>query len=207
MSFPALIERYNMAVTGVVHLGAHLAEEAQIYAAAGIRDVWWVEGNGAVLPKINLELRHYPGQRLIHAVVYETDGAEVDFNITNYDGMSSSILEFGTHPTFSPDTVFVDKVRVRARSVDGLVAEHGITGANLLSMDLQGAELSALKGALKFLQNVDYVLSEVNEADVYVGCAKVWELDEMLVDFDRVETYWVPEQHWGDALWIRKSAA
>lgn len=206
LSFHELIKRHEMKVTGVLHLGAHLAEEAPLYQEQGIRNVWWVEGNARVLPKIDQVLRHYPGQRLIHAVVYERDGAELDFNVTNYDGMSSSILEFGTHPTFSPDTVFIEKVRVSTRSVDSLVMEHGIAGANLLNMDLQGAELSTLKGATGFLRGVDYVLSEVNRADVYVGCAKVWELDAHLVDFTRVETYWVPNQDWGDALWIRTSA-
>lgn len=204
MSFPAVKARYNMRITGVLHVGAHLAEEAPIYATAGIRDVWWIEANPRVQAKILRELRSFPGQRLIEALVYEKDDVELNFNITNYDGMSSSILEFGTHTKFSPDTVFVDKATLRTRTIDSLAEEHGVVDANFLNMDLQGAELSALKGATRFLQGVDYVMSEVNRAQVYVDCAQVEELDAFLTDFDRVDTYWVPEQDWGDGLWIRK---
>lgn len=204
MSFPALVQRYNLKITGLLHVGAHLAEEASMYANAGIRDVWWIEANPRVQRKILQTLRAFPGQRLIEALVYEKDGVKLDFNVTNYDGMSSSILEFGTHPEFSPDTKFVEKLRLRTRTIDSLAEEHRIVDANFLSMDLQGAELFALKGAHRFLQSVDYVLSEVNQVEVYRDCAQVDELDAFLHEFARVETYWVPAQGWGDALWIRK---
>lgn len=202
MSFHDLAKKYEFTITGVLHVGAHLAEEAELYAAYSV-PVWWVEANPAVSSKIIQNIGRYPRQTLIQALVYEEDGVELDFNVTNYDGMSSSILEFGTHTSFSPDTVFVDTIKLRTTTIDSIVASHNIN-ANFLNMDLQGAELHALKGAEKYLHEVDYVLSEVNKDQVYVGCAQVEELDEFLSDFERVETYWVPGQGWGDALYIRK---
>lgn len=204
MDLPGLVQKYDMKISGVLHLGAHLGEEAQTYRDLGIDNVYWVEANTAVIPKLMKRLRPY-GHTVIHALVYSENGLNLDFNVTNYDGMSSSIFEFGTHPEFSPDTVFVNKVNLKTRTVDSLVEEFGITGLNFLNMDLQGAELAALQGAEKFLEGVSFVMSEVNKAEVYLGCAKIKELDAFLRvrQFRRVETQWVAGQGWGDALWVR----
>lgn len=198
-----LVERYEMDVTGVLHLGAHLGEEAQMYSRLfpGV-PVWWVEANPHVITKVR-SITDLFGQRLIQACVYSQDDVELEFKVTNYDGMSSSIFEFGTHPQFSPDTVFVDRVKLLSRTVDSLVAEYGIK-ANFLNMDLQGAELHALLGAKDFLGSVDYINTEVNSDEVYQGCCKIDELDELLNDFERMETSWVPGQGWGDAMYRRR---
>lgn len=204
MSLPELVAKYAMDITGVLHLGAHLAEEAPVYRGLGIDTVVWVEANPAVMPKLTEILAGYD-HVLIQALIYSEEDVELGFNVTNYDGMSSSILDFGTHPEFSPDTVFVDRIVAKTTTVDRLRVPASHRGLNFLNMDLQGAELHALKGATNFLAEVDYIMTEVNNAEVYVGCARIEQLDEHLADFDRVETYWVPGQGWGDALYIRRS--
>ncbi len=204
MDLPQLAMKYNMDIRGVLHCGAHLAEEAPIYHAMRVTPVWWVEANPLVLPKVDQIIRLFPDQLLISALIYSKDNEYIDFNITNYDGMSSSILEFGTHPTFSPDTVFEHKIKLRTTTIDTLVADCFVE-ANFLNMDLQGAELHALSGGVEYLAQVDYIMTEINNEEVYQGCAKVDQLDALLTDFTRVETYWVPGQGWGDGLYVRTS--
>jgi hypothetical protein len=118
--------------------------------------------------------------------------------------MSSSLLHFGTHPEFSPDTVFIEHLRLPTKTASTICAAEGFIPYGL-SMDLQGAELFALRGAGEILDHIQWVLTEVNDRDVYVHCAKVDELDRFLSQrgFERVETYWVPGQGWGDALYRR----
>lgn len=209
-----LVARYEMKANGVLHLGAHLAEEAPSYDHVFPRvPVWWIEAIPDLIPKVERQIAAYPAQKVVQGLVYSEPGVELAFNVTNYDGMSSSIFEFGTHPDFSPDTLFVQQLKLRSTTVDDLVEEHGIV-ANLLNMDLQGAELHALLGAEEFLRGVDYVYTEINKAEVYQGCAKVHELDAVLSDFQRVETSWVlttlsrsrgkVDDGWGDALYVRK---
>jgi FkbM family methyltransferase len=205
MDWDTLVQRYGLKrhVTGVLHCGAHLAEEAPDYDQAFGPEVpvWWVEANIDVLGKIEAELKPYPNQRIIPALLAETGGALRDFHVTNYDGMSSSMLEFGTHPRFSPDTVFVDHRKMITNTIDGVTAVFGIR-ANMLVMDLQGAEGLVLAGAKHFLTHCDFVMSEINRDEVYVGCAKIGELDSALRCFSRVETLWTPNG-WGDAFWVR----
>lgn len=203
MSLQDLVTKFNMKIDGVLHVGAHLGEEASTYSEMGIERVVWVEGNPLVIGKLAANLKPY-GQEYIQALVYSKEGDVIDFHVTNYDGMSSSILEFGTHPTFSPDTVFEHTLLLKTRTIDSLAIEYAVT-ANFLNMDLQGAELHALQGATQFLGKVEYIMTEVNKAEVYVGCARVEQLDDFLHEFERVETYWVPEQGWGDALYIRRA--
>jgi FkbM family methyltransferase len=205
MNLAELVGAYNMRVAGILHVGAHLAEEAEEYDRLGMHDVWWVEANPKVLPLIEKRIDRFPGQTLIHALVYSESRSRMGFNVTNYDGMSSSILEFGTHPEFSPDTVFVERITLPAVTIDDIVTEHRVR-ANFLNMDLQGAELHALRGANAFLRDVDYIMTEVNQAEVYKDCARVEQLDRQLCNFRRVETYWVPGQGWGDALYVRSGA-
>ncbi len=197
-----LIEKYRLQIHGILHVGAHLGEEAQSYADHGILPVTWIEANPGVFHKLRPHVEAF-GHRLFEGLVYETDDVKLPFHVTNYDGMSSSILEFGTHPEFSPDTVFETHLSLQTITIDTLVTRHQIV-ANFLVMDLQGAELYALKGAREFLTTVDYIMLEVNTAEVYVGCAQLSQLDDFLLpDFHRVETFMVRDQNWGDALWVR----
>ena len=209
MDWAALVERYRLAdrVTGVVHCGAHLAEEAPDYdrALGPTVPVWWIEANPGVYAQIEEALSPYPRQRLVRALLAEVDGDNRQFHVTNYDGMSSSLLDFGTHPEFSPDTVFVKHLTLPTRCLDSLAAEYAM-GSNMLVMDLQGAEGMCLAGASGVLDHTDFVMSEVNKAEVYKGCAKVNELDDTLgfYGLERVETLWVANYGWGDALWVRR---
>ncbi len=208
MDWDHLRRTYRLAerVTGVLHCGAHLGEEAREYDEAFGPDVpvWWVEGNPAVFDKITAALRPYPSQHLVRALLADVDGDRRQFHVTNKDGMSSSLLEFGTHATLHPDTVFVEHLTLPTRTVDSLVAELGITGVNLLVMDLQGAEGLCLAGASELLPSIDFVMSEVNASELYIGNVMVGELDRMLQGFERTETQWFADFGWGDGWWVRR---
>jgi FkbM family methyltransferase len=209
ITLDTLNKKYKLNITGVVHVGAHLAEEAKDYADHGISPVWWIEGNPELIGRIADNVRGYPGNQVVQALVYEADDVDLGFNITNMDGMSSSILDWGTHPLTAPQCVFAKTVTLRTKTLDTIVAEHGITGANLLNMDLQGAEMHALKGAEKLLESVDYIFSEVNVDELYAGCVRLWELDAWLAErgFIRTETCMAENNvGWGDGFWIRRPA-
>lgn len=203
LDFKRLVAQYTIHPNGLLHLGAHFGQEADDYDAANIRRVWWVEANPQLVVPLGQRLSRYPKHKVIQALVYSHDNVELDFHVSNSEAISSSILEFGTHTQFALDTRFVDHIRLMTTTVDTLVSRYDIN-AEMLVMDLQGAELSALTGATRFLRNVKWIMSEVNEDEVYVNCARVGDLDAFLVDFRRVETSWVPKQGWGDALWIRR---
>jgi FkbM family methyltransferase len=51
---------------------------------------------------------------------------------------------------------------VRAVTLDGLAAEFGLAGPFVIKLDVQGAELDVLEGAIKILPAVEYMLLEIS---------------------------------------------
>ena len=75
---------------------------------------------------------------------------------------------------------------------------------NFLHIDVQGYELEVLKGAVKCLENVYYIVVEINRSELYEFCPMISDIDRFLDNFQRVETEWRHgRENWGDALYVR----
>ena len=114
------------------------------------------------------------------------------------------MLDFGLHSTFHPSVKYVTCFETETKLLKNILPNYNIN-YNFLNLDIQGAELKALKGMEEYLNNVDYIYTEVNSDYVYKGCALIGELDQYLIQFGlhRVETKWT-DYKWGDAFYIRK---
>lgn len=198
-----LVPKYNMNITGVLHVGAHTGEEAPKYAECGISEVVWIEANPLLLPQLKKFVAPY-GHRVIQALVSDVGGKSVTFNVAN-NGQSSSILDLELHAHYVKDVWYTGKQHHISTTVDELGQMYGFlhTGLNFMNMDLQGAELLCLKGSTEYLKDADYIYTEVNVGHLYRDCALIGELDEFLDEFQRVETD-ITAHEWGDALYIRK---
>lgn len=197
-----MVAQYAMEITGVVHCGAHLGEEAEAYAAQGLRGrVLWIEGNEALIPDLRANVARY-GHEVACALLGARPGM-VTLHIAS-NGESSSVLDLGTHETEHPEVTYVGQTECRVETLDTVAERHGVSGYNMLNLDLQGYELEALRGGERVLQDVHYLYTEVNEAELYRDCVQLPELDEWLGerDFQRVKTE-MTRHGWGDALYIR----
>jgi len=205
IDFRGLKAKHGMRVTGVLHVGAHECEEAGVYAEIvepGARVVW-VEGN----PSICARMRARGVADVHEALVSDVDGAETDFIVTN-NGQSSSILELAEHSREHPDVFEVARVRLKTVTLASLLAGFEEPPVfNFINLDIQGAELLALRGlGAERLSSVDYVYTEVNVRELYAGCALLPEMDAFLgaAGFERADTA-ITRHGWGDALYLRKS--
>lgn len=181
--FIELHRRFKFIPEGVVHLGANSGQEAVEYHRWGVRNVIWVEA----LPDVFLELKrnvsHYPGQLALCACLSNVDGQKVPFNVANNQGQSSSFLEFGTHSKEHPTVKFTRRIELETIRLDTLFRKFGFSlpGTKwLLNADLQGAELLALQGMGELMHHFSYAYLEVNERELYKGCALVGEIDSFL---------------------------
>jgi FkbM family methyltransferase len=197
-----IINAYNINITGVLHIGAHDCEELSIYNNLGIsnENIIWVE---AIQSKvINAQNRNIPN--VYNALISDKDDEVVTFNISN-NVQSSSILEFGTHLVEHPWVYYTDKVSLKTVTVDTFFEQNGIDASkySFWNFDIQGAELMALKGAIKSIQHAKALYLEVNEKELYKNCALIGEIDEFLKQFNfkRVTTH-MTTHGWGDALYI-----
>ena len=203
--FSEITKKYNMKIHGILHIGAHKCEELKTYNNYGIGNnkIIWVEAN-PILVEYNLNIDKT--RIMKNFICCDTDDGKTKLNIAN-NGQSSSILELGTHSKSYPSIIYNDHIEVNNRRIDTMYKYDKIPNnfANFLNIDIQGAELLALKGMGSLISYFDYIYLEVNKAHVYKKCALVNEIDDYLSTYNyvRVETKWT-SANWGDALYIRK---
>ena len=207
ISTEQLIQKFGMTINGVLHLGAHQAEEASDYQKAGVKKVIWIEGNPELMPVLETELKKYPNQIAYNVLVSDNDEQTVNFKVTN-NFQSSSILEFGTHKDSHPGINVHHTLSLKTQRLDNYFEKNkiSITECDFLNIDLQGAELLALKGLGDKLDGIKYIYTEINVGNVYIGCATLYQLDKFLHQkgFQRVAlklTKW----QWGDAFYIKSN--
>jgi FkbM family methyltransferase len=193
---------YGIHPTGVVHVGGHLGEEFSEYKNHEWGNVIWVEAQ----PKLAKHLEKLiigSGDRVINAAVWNSSGVKLNLHITS-NSESSSLLDFGTHSLEHPEIVVTSELEVITETLDGIVPKDG--QFDYLALDIQGVELRALQGFEAGLGRINWICTEVNNKEVYKGCAQITELDKFLsaYDFKRCATR-MTSFGWGDAIYIRSS--
>jgi len=205
--FQKLLNKYNLHPSGVFHVGASTGQEAKFYRNAGIKKVVWIEAIPSVFEELKRNIFRYTDNKAFNICVSDTDGKEVRFNISNNNGESSSFLELGTHKTVHPEVEYFASFQTKTKRIDTLLKEQSLslTDYDFLNMDLQGAELMALRGMGAELHKIKCVYIEVNKAELYIGCPLIDEIDDYLFHFGfrRVETVWCGNTNWGDSFYIK----
>jgi FkbM family methyltransferase len=202
-----LVSLFDLRLRGILHLGAHLCEEMDSYLKFVTKDrIVWVEGNPSKVQEIE---KRDPAIRIAQAIVSDRSDQSIVLNITN-NGESSSILPLGTHQMHYPHIKYVDQWKGKTETVQDIYERLGLGNgfANFLNIDLQGAELLALRGAGSLLEHFDYLYLEVNQEELYQGCGLIGEIDQYLRQFRFVRVYTrMTSQGWGDAFYLRNGGA
>lgn len=205
--FNQLFTRHGVQPVGVLHVGAHEGQEAAEYNLLRVPRVVWVEANPETHRKLVAHVGRMPGHSTILACVADEDGKPVDFHVASNAGQSSSILEWGTHTLVHPEVRWTRHLKMNTSRLDTLINDRGIRlkPGWFLNLDLQGAELMALKGLGALLGFFNWAYVEVNEQHLYKGCPLVGEMDDFMAaaGFRRVETKMSGNHGWGDALYVR----
>jgi FkbM family methyltransferase len=202
IDFRQLFPRWNIKPKGVLHVGANVGEEAPVYDELGIKRVCWVEAHPDIYFKLQQNIAKYPNQFAMNKCVGDENGKEVLFHVSSNGSQSSSILELGTHKIQHPDVHYVNDIPMVTERIDSFFNPDG--DFDFLNMDLQGAELLALKGMGDQLKEFKWAYLEVNKAQVYEGCGEIQDIDFYLgaYGFQRVETArWIGD--WSDALYVK----
>lgn len=206
-----LKQKFNINVRGILHVGAHTCEELSEYLQLGINinNIYWIEALPELVEK---NKKNNPRLKIYQAVVYDEDDKEIEFNVTNCDGdknnqQSSSILDFGTHKKHHPQVKMVEKRKMKTSRLETIIEKNNINmnNVNFINLDIQGVELRALKSMEKYLQNIDYIYTEVNIEEVYKECDLMNHLTSYLkkFNFKLVDARIYKQYGWGDAFYIK----
>lgn len=203
--FSEICRQLNLRPRGVLHVGAHLGEEAQDYVRECVKNVAWIEAQPSLILQLQKSVPDH--HKIICAAVSDVAGQTLPFFITN-NGMSSSLLSLGTHTKHHPTVVVTEEISVKTTTLTDVFRDHKLDpqAYDFINLDIQGSELSALKGISdEIWLNITHVYTEVNTEEVYVGGALIGDIDAFLntKDFMRVACV-MTEFKWGDALYIKK---
>lgn len=208
-----LINKYNLNINNIIHIGAHTGEEHISYIQVNVSKVIYFEPLEWCYTRLyhhiaNLNVQ-YPNkiETIIYPIALGNNQCMIDINISKHKtvdcafGASSSILKPNKHLELHPDIIFKDVQKVSMNKLDNINIS---TNYNFINIDVQGYELEVFKGAKNTLNNIDYIMTEVNIDEVYENCAKIEELDDFLSKyrFKRVETC-MGGRLWGDAFYIK----
>ena len=198
-----LVSVFKIRPNGILHVGAHLAEEASMYEKfnwQGSSKIYWVESQSDLVAQLSSEL-----DPAIHdvrcATVWDVSGARMEFKHTS-NSQSSSLLDLHLHSDKYPGITVDKSYEVITSRLDEMYIEASF---DFVALDIQGAELKALEGLGDLIKNVKWIYSEVNKIELYKDCALIGDIDSFLSKngFKRVATRWAFRSGWGDALWVR----
>lgn len=185
---------------GILHLGAHLCEEKELYNNNGITDdnILWVEGNTDIINSNQ--------SNIINAVISDKDNEEVDFIITN-NNEYSSILELYKNLEQYPEIIEIDRRTVNTITLNTLYENNNIPydRYDFINLNLRGVELKALIGADKILPHIKTIYTKVLSIELYKYCGLLSEMDLFLeyYGFKKIGIE-MTEKYWGDAIYIKK---
>lgn len=215
IDFRELFPKYNIRPTGVLHIGSNVGEERDIYRQLGVEKQIWIEANTEIYKKLKENVSDNKNAICVNCCIGD-ENKKVMFHVSNNGSQSSSILQLGTHKDVHPEVHFVEDIEMQMERIDEIFNQYGIfNGGELiickkedydfLNIDLQGAELKALKGMGDILHQFKWAYLEVNQKHLYEGCALIGEIDEYMekFGFERVETMWCGNTFWGDALYAK----
>jgi FkbM family methyltransferase len=204
LDFNLLLKKFNMKVKGVIQVGCHRGQEHDLYVQNSISKMVYIEPSSKNFEILMGKFSNNESVILVNTACGEENGMEVAYVDTTNQGMSSSLLEPKVHLTQHKEVIFDDAEMWKVTKLDDIPFDR--SDYNLLNMDVQGFEDRVLRGGKETLKRIDYIFTEVNREEMYAGNALIEQLDQILNEFERVDTGWASPNHgWGDACFCRKS--
>lgn len=201
LEFKELVKKYNLNIKGVIQIGAHYGEEDGLYTESNIDNVIYFE---PIKSNFLMLERSVPKNRILYNYALGNENTSIEMYVESENkGQSCSILKPQLHTQQYPKIVFNNKEIVEMKRLDEI--DFDKKKFNLINIDVQGYELEVFKGSVKTLENIDYIISEINRDFLYEKNALVNELENFLSDFgfELVETNWAGNT-WGDGFFIKK---
>lgn len=197
----------TLTLNTIVHVGAHLAQERHHYEAHGYRKIFWIEGSEKVYDELADAIKQHDGpaeHTTRCAMLTNEDDSVIELRAYSNNGMSNSIFSPTEQLTHRwPDVKQTGETqRTRSTTLDSLLSSTEFAeNCDVLIVDVQGAELLVLEGALNTLASVKAVICEVSTVPYYDGGVLFYELNAFLRNHGFVAMS-APRRH-GDMLFLR----
>ena len=204
LDYDELVKKYEMYVTGVIHIGGHHGAEYDSYKKYdSIKHILFFEPDKDSFNVLSEKVKGDEDVILVNKALGPFRGKTTFYRSKDNLGQSNSLMKPDLHARQYPHIVFDEEIEI---DFDPLDRYEPSKKFNLINIDVQGFELNVFIGAKKTLNTIDYIIAEVNRDELYENCARVEEVDAYLglYGFERKETSWAG-MSWGDAFYVKKS--
>ena len=174
-------DRFLEELKGVIHVGANVGQERDIYEHYNL-DVIWVEPIPEVYETLKKNLVAYDRQKSYQYLITDKENETYDFHVADNSGLSSSIFDFKDHKDIWPGGGFERTISLKSITLPTFLKKENIDidKYDALVMDTQGSELLVLKGAEEILGRFRYIKTEVPDFESYEGCCQVDDIQKYL---------------------------
>ena len=206
--FKEWFKTFSIPTSGIIHAGAHLGQEMHVYKSLGLNEIVWIEANPNIFFQLKKLISNESNQRAIQACLWSKNDFEVEFNIAGNQESSSSILEPYLISASHPEVLLKKKIILKTRTLDSIVFPDLVakkeSDYRILVLDVQGAELEVLKGAERFLSEIDSVFLELSNRKLYKGNSSIKKITEFMRqrEFSFVASEIDLGTGWGEGLFI-----
>jgi FkbM family methyltransferase len=189
-------------INGIIQIGAHHGNEYETLKKLS-ENILMFEPQKKVYEKLFNKLGSFSNVIIENKALGSSSGTMNMYTEQANEGQSSSLLSPQLHCVQYPGIKFNGTEEVEVITLNEYFSNKTFN-YNLITLDVQGYELEVLKGSTNILLNVDYILCEVNRAELYKNCPMVEEIDTFLASygFKREVTSW-DGYTWGDALYVK----
>lgn len=172
--------------SGVLHIGAHLGEEASQYVNAGIRYALWVEANPRLMSSLYDNVKFHPiRSQYLNVVLSNNNNDETVLNVTS-NTEYSSVLQMGPFLTQNLDLKINSQIPVLTKRFDKVYRENNadidLSKFDLLRVSTNGTELEVLKGFGNLLNVFPFRTICISNYDssAFVNTSTIEEIDQFL---------------------------
>lgn len=205
-----VLKKYNIIPKGVIHIGAHLGEEYNMYKSFNLKNkTVWIEANPEQIDQLKKNIK----DDIVINEAVSNEEMLVNFYITKNSNAnsnnkeSSSLKELDYHLIAHPSVSVNKIIKVKTKKMINIIDEYNIdmTQYDFLNIDTQGSELDIFKSFDDDIKYINYIYSEVNTKPLYKNIGLISDIDFYLEKkgFKRVERKIHNNVGWGQAFYIR----
>lgn len=208
-SFVEWVKDFELQYGPTIHVGAHYAQERHIYEELLCTPVLWFEANPDSVKVAMENLKTFPNQKVISKALWSRVGEKKNLFLAGNETSSSSLLEPYLISASHPEVSRISELTVETSTLDWeLQSLGGKVTYTILVLDVQGAELDVLKGAVSALKSINYIISEISNLELYRKSTRMSELIDYLgkQGFSFIASNIDRSTGWGDGLFVRGEA-
>jgi FkbM family methyltransferase len=211
MEIAEVFMNYKIRPNGIIHIGAHMCQELSRYlnvAHVPIEKIVFIEGNPMVYERCKFMYHVDFGIKnlvLLNGVISDSEN-EIEFNIPTWEE-AGSICKI--KPKEESSLTKLCSYTTKTTTLPKILKDNNLDYKlyDFLVMDIQGAELLALKGMDEIIDNFEYIFTEVSIKSQYEDGVLIPELKSYLEShgFELVEIKTTNHNtfEYGDALFKR----